>query len=73
MTSMSMSIILRLVNYVVFGVSTVLGLSMFVIIMRVASGASFDAYPLVVVGLASSVGGTIMGVGMTLIKDRPRS
>lgn len=68
-----MSIILRLVKNVVFGTSTVLGLYMFVIIMRVASGASFDAYPLGVVALTSSVGGTIMGLGMTLIKDRPRS
>ena len=67
-----MSIILRFIRNFVFGVSLVLGLLIFGVVFRVASGVSFDAYPFDKIALASSVGGVILALGMTLMRSRGR-
>jgi hypothetical protein len=66
-------IVLRVIRNVLFAVSLVLGLLMFAVVFRVASGVSPDEYSIGNIALASFVGGSILAVGMLLIGVRRSS
>ena len=65
-------ILSQLVRDLAFGISLMLGLTTCAVVFRVASGASFDAYPIDTLILIALVGGTIGAVGLLLIGSRAR-
>jgi hypothetical protein len=61
-----------LVRDLIFCISLVLGLATCGVVFRVASGASFDAYPIDKLVLIALVGGAIGALGLMLIGARQR-